>query len=91
LLTARGFATRKLGDHGLVLETRENDSRTRCRVEAVETSPGACRATFTAVRRTSDVPSEEKSRDLDLELELVRRLEPDAAARILQAVEPTAK
>jgi hypothetical protein len=60
VLTARGFATRKLGDHGLVLETRENDSRTRCRVEAVETSPGACRATFTAVRRTSDVPSEEK-------------------------------
>jgi hypothetical protein len=43
--------------------------------------------TFTAVRRTGEVPSEEKSRDLDLELELVRRQESDSAARIIQAVE----
>jgi hypothetical protein len=91
VLTARGFATRKVSDHGLVLETRESESRTRCRVEAVETSPGACRITFTAVRRTGEVPSEEKSRDLDLELELVRRLEPDAAARVVQAVNSTSR
>jgi hypothetical protein len=91
VLTARGFATRKVSDHGLVLETRENESRTRCRVEAIETSPGACRVTFTAVRRTGEVPSEEKSRDLDLELELVRRLEPDSAARVLQAVDSTSR
>lgn len=90
-LTARGFATRKLGGHGLVLETRENDSHTRYRVEGAEKPPGMCHVTFTAVRRTGEVPSEEKSRDLDLELELVRRLEPDAAARIVQSVESTAR
>jgi hypothetical protein len=89
VLTARGFATRRLGDHGLVLETRENDSRVRWRMEGVETPPGTSLLTLTAVRRTGEVPSEEKSRDLDLELELVGRLEPDAAARILQAVDST--
>jgi hypothetical protein len=90
-LTARGFATRKLDDHGLVLESRENHSNMRYRAEGVESPPGTCRVTFTAVRRTGEVPSEEKSRDLDMELELVRRLEPDAAARIIQSVESAAR
>jgi hypothetical protein len=88
---ARGFATRKLGDHGLVLETRENQSSTRYRVEGIDSPANTCRVTFTSVRRTGEVPSEERSRDLDLELELIRRLEPEVAARILQAVESAAR
>lgn len=69
----------------------ENDSRIRWRMEAIEAPPGTSLLTFTAVRRTGEVPSEERSRDLDLELELVSRLEPDAAARILQAVGSTSR
>ena len=86
-LTGGGFQTRRFGDHGFVLETRENAPRVRYRIEGVDTGNGTCRVTFTAVRRTSEAPSEEKSRDLDMEVELVRRLDPGEAARIIQAAD----
>jgi len=37
--------------------------------------------------RTASWPSEERSRDLDLELELMRRLDPEQAEHINQAAE----
>jgi hypothetical protein len=73
------------------LETRENASRVRVRVEGVEEHDGTSRVTCTAVRRTGEAPSEERSRDLDMELELVRRLEPNEAERITRAVEAVSK
>jgi hypothetical protein len=89
-LTGGGFQTRRFGDHGLVLETRETPARVRLRVEGVESGERTCRVTFTAIRRTGEAPSDERGRDIDLELELVRRLEPDRAERITRAAE-TAK
>jgi hypothetical protein len=90
-LTKGGFETRSNGKGGVVLETREDTSALRYRAEGIDAGAGTCRVIFTAVRRTGRTPSEEKSRDLDMELELVRRLEPEAAARILAASEGAAR
>ena len=52
---------------------------------------GTCRVMFIAIQRTGAVPSEVRSRDIDLEVELVRRLEPDEAARIVRLADDAAK
>jgi hypothetical protein len=85
-LTAGGFETGH-SRTGFVMETMTNASGTRYRVEGQDIDEKSCRITFVAIRRTGGAPSEERSRDLDMELELVRRLEPDAAARIAQAAD----
>ena len=85
-LTAGGFETGRT-DHGLAMESMADASATRYHVEGQDIGGTACRVTFVAVRRTGDSPSEERSRDLDLELELIRRLEPDAASRIASAAD----
>ncbi len=90
-VTGGGFQTRRMGEHGLVLESRENASRVRVRLEGTDTGGGRCRATFTAIRRTGDAPSEERSRDVDLELELIRLVEPDEALRIRRAADIAAQ
>jgi len=90
-LTKGGFESRADGKGGLVLETREDPSALRYRAEGMDTGGGTCRVVFTAVRRTGRTPSEERSRDLDLEIELVRRLEPEAAARMLATAEAAAR
>ncbi|HTP30467.1 MAG TPA: hypothetical protein VMK12_33020 [Anaeromyxobacteraceae bacterium] len=86
-----GFETRSSGTHGLVLETHEDASLLRYRVKGMEEDQGTSRVTFVAMRRTGGAPSEETWRDLAMELELVRRLEPDVAARILAASETAAR
>lgn len=83
--TRGGFETRPSGKSGLVLETREDKVRVRYRAEGTSTGEGASRLVFVAVRRTGGSPSEERSRDLELEIELIQRLEPQVAERILAA------
>jgi hypothetical protein len=85
-VTAGGFETGRL-DHGLALETMSNASAVRYRAEGKDLDGKSCRVTFTAIRRTGNSPSEERSRDLELEVELLRRLEPDQAQRIVQAAD----
>jgi hypothetical protein len=87
-----GFETRPsstLG--GLVLETREDADGLRYRAEGVGLGKAQSRVMFFAVRRTGGTPSEVRSRDLALELELVRRLEPEAAARIVRTADAAAR
>ena len=84
-LTAGGFETSGYKGHGLVLETMEDSSRSRYRLEGSEIGGKSCRLVFIAIRRTGLSPAEERSRDLDMELELARRVEPDEAARIQAA------
>lgn len=55
------------------------------RLEGSEIGGKSCRLVFIAIRRTGLSPAEERSRDLDMELELARRVEPDEAARIQAA------
>jgi hypothetical protein len=82
--TGGGFETGRT-DHGLVLETTSDASSVRYRAEGVDLGDETCRVTFIAIKRTGTSPSEERSRDLDLELELLRRLDPEQAKRIVQA------
>jgi hypothetical protein len=90
-VTGGGFQTRRSGEHGLVLESREDASRLRIRVEGVDGGDGTCRVTFTAIQETSETSGQERSRDLDLELELVRRLEPDEAARVSRVADAASR
>ncbi len=88
--TGDGVATRAV-DHRLVAETMEDDRGRfrhglRYRVEGIDTGGGTCRVLFTGVQRFKDSLDVDEWRDLDLELELVRRIEPGAAARIEHAV-----
>ena len=85
--TAGGFETGRT-DQGLVLETMADASAVRYRAEGTNIDGRSCRVTFTAIRRTDSSPSEERSRDLDLEVELMRRLDPEQAKRIEQAAGP---
>ena len=85
-LTAGGFETGKT-DHGLVLETMTDASGVRYRAEGRDLDGKACQVRFTAIRLTGSSPSEERSRNLDLELELVRRLDPEQAKRIVHVAD----
>ncbi len=80
-LTGSGFATTPVKD-GLVLETMEDQHLVRYRVEGLERGGAACQVRFVAIRRTESSPSEERSRDLELELELVGRVAPEEAERL---------
>lgn len=84
--TAGGFETAR-ADHGLVLETMADASARSYRAEGSVIDGKSCRVTFIAIRRTGSSPSEERSRDLELEVELVQRLDPEQAKRIVQAAD----
>jgi len=80
-VTRGGFSTRKT-DQGLVAETMENADRVRYRVEGTSYAGTACQVRFVVIHRTGGSPSEERSRDPDVELALLRRVESDEASRI---------
>jgi hypothetical protein len=86
-MLAKGFETRVAPKGGLVSETNPNGAHLRYRVEGRDTGSGTCRITYTAVQRDADDPSEEEARDVDMELELVRRVDAAAAAGIMQRAE----
>ena len=81
-------------DDGLIAETIENSTgqsggSVQYRVEGFDTGGGACRVVFTVIQRIWERLDEHEARDVRMELELVRRLEPAEAARIAQAADGT--
>jgi len=87
-LIAKGHETQRLGSDGLVLETNQDGEKRRYRIEG-RRAEGGSRVRFVVVQTRSDDPSEELSRDLDAELELVRRFDPAGAARLIDEAERT--
>jgi hypothetical protein len=87
-LLAKGHETQRLGSDGLVLETNQDAEKRRYRVEGRRAGSGS-RVKFVVVQQRPDDPSEELSRDLDAELELVRRFDPAGAARLIDESERT--
>lgn len=81
LITGGGFETGKT-DHGLVVETMPDAWNVRHRAEGSDLDGKTCQVRFTAIKFADASPTEERSRDLDLELELVKRLDPEQAKRI---------
>ena len=57
-LTSGGFETARAGVNGRVLETMEDASHTRYRVDGAGVEGGGCRIAITAIRRTGSAPSE---------------------------------
>ena len=57
----------------------------RYRAEGIDLNGASCRVVVTAIRKTGGSPSEERSRALDMELDLLRRVEPAAAAPLQQS------
>ncbi|HET9597352.1 MAG TPA: hypothetical protein VFP65_17310 [Anaeromyxobacteraceae bacterium] len=85
-LLAKGHETQRLGSDGLVLETNQDAEKRRYRIEGRRAGTGS-RVRFVVVQQRSEDPSEELSRDLDAELELVRRFDPAGAARLIENAE----
>lgn len=85
-----GFDTRTRATGGRILETGAGDGGVRLRAEAFPTGSGGCRVVFTQLKRDDTNPALQlESRDLDLELALLQRVDPVAAARI-EGVAPPA-
>ena len=84
-LVSLGFPTRGRGDGGRVLETDPlGDTRTRVRVEASPAEGGGTRLRVRLLKHDemSVVQTTAEFRDEDLELALLERLDPAAAARV---------
>ncbi len=84
-VTRGGFETARDGQR-LVMESMQDASGLRYRAEGTELTSSSCRIVVTAIQKTGRSPSEERSRALDVELALVRALEPQAADAIDAAV-----
>ena len=82
----RGFETREYSDHRRALETMNNAAGLRYRVEGVDIGGRASRVHFFALRRGDPEYDKWKSRDIQMELALVREVEPEAADRMDEAV-----
>ncbi|WP_242346429.1 hypothetical protein [Anaeromyxobacter terrae] len=67
-----------------VAETDLDMSDVRYRIEGTDLG-GACRVSFFRIAGTLEARDEREHRDADLELELVRRVDPAAAARLDEA------
>jgi hypothetical protein len=83
----RGFETREYSDRRRALETMQNSEGLRYRLEGTDIEGRACRINFFALRRGDPDYDKWKHRDVDMELALVREVEPETAARMEQAAE----
>jgi hypothetical protein len=83
LSQARG--TRSTRDGRWVAETDLDASDVRYRVEGADTGDGTCRVTFHRLAGSLEGQDVREHRDVDLELELVRRVDPAAAAQLTDA------
>jgi hypothetical protein len=83
----RGFETREYSDKRRAMETMQNSAGVRYRLEGTDIEGRACRINFFALRREDRDYDKWRSRDVHMELALVRDLEPETADRI----EATAK
>ena len=77
--------TRSTRDGRWVAETDLDASDVRYRIEGTDTGGGTCRVTFFRVAGSLDAQDERVNRDVDLELELVRRIDPAGAVRVSDA------
>ena len=73
------------GPRGLALDTGWSRELRRQRAEAFE-GDGGVRVVFTRIQQLATDRQEERSRDLELELALLRRLEPAAAAQVEESL-----
>jgi hypothetical protein len=83
---SRGHDTRVAEDRW-VSETSTDSAQLRYRIEGTRLGPRSCRVVFTAVQGQKTELSEEQYRDVELELALVRELEPERAARMRETAE----
>ncbi|HEY6098799.1 MAG TPA: hypothetical protein VIW03_05180 [Anaeromyxobacter sp.] len=84
-LLSPGHETRVLGDGGRILETSLDErSRSRIRAEARVAADGGAQLRITVLKQSESNPTDYSEwRDEELELALLRRLDPAAAARVL--------
>ena len=83
-LFARGYDTRVAGGQW-VAETDANPQQVRYRIAGTGLGAATCRIQFFAVQGNDYGGPEPESRDVQLELALVRKLDPGAAAALEQA------
>ncbi len=78
---AKGHET-QLRDGKWVAESGYGRDRRRYRVVGVETGPKTSKVTYVSLKARDDLTQDEEARDTDMQLALVRRLDPAAADRI---------
>ena len=81
-LLGKGFATRDLGEGRWAAESNVDGEHRRYRIEGTAAGATASVVRFISIQGDSDGPSESTTRDVSLELDLVRRIDPAAAERM---------
>ncbi len=87
----RGHETRKLEDGRLTAETNYGGQKLRYRVDGTDTGGGTCRVAFVAIQGNIDRADEDRMDDPRMALDLLRRVEPEAAERIEAALAQPAR
>jgi hypothetical protein len=82
---AKGHETYATSDGRWVAETDAGPSQLRYRVEGSDTGNGTCRIVFTVLHLDESGATAEESRDRTMELDLVRRVEPERAEAMIEA------
>jgi hypothetical protein len=82
---AKGHETYATSDGRWVAETDAGPSQLRYRVEGRDTGNGTCRIVFTVLHLDPSGATTEESRDQEMELDLVWRVEPARAEAMVQA------
>jgi hypothetical protein len=86
-----GHDTRVRKDGSRVMETGKNDEGLRVRAEGLALPGGGCRVVLTSLKRDDMNPAlQQETRDLELELQLLERIDPAAAARVRGVPAPAA-
>ncbi len=83
---AKGHETWATSDGRWIAETDPGPSQIRYRVEGRDTGNGTCRIVFTVLHLDPSGGTAEESRDPAMELDLVRRIEPERAQAMVEAV-----
>jgi hypothetical protein len=81
-LTRRGFETRQYSDRRRAVETMLNSQGVQIRVEGTDIEGRSCRVVFFALPRNARDYEKWNYRDLQLEMDLVWRVEPEVAGRM---------
>lgn len=84
-LLSKGFATRDLGGGRWVAETDTFRANLRYRVQGTDLGQGRAIVRYFLVQWKPDLGQEDVSRELELELALVKRVDPAAAERMAGA------
>ena len=78
---AKGHET-QLQDGKWVAESGYGHDRRRYRIVGTQTGERSCQVRYVALKSRDDLVTEDEARDVELQLALVRRLDPEAAERI---------